>query len=57
MYYKEEVSKKENEENEIKIFLENSIEFQKMKIIANKPGMEHAKNIFHTWNNANRFMN
>ena len=39
MFYKEESSKKENEGNEVKIFLENSMEFQKMKVIANKPGM------------------
>ncbi|AWN73885.1 hypothetical protein LEAN103870_00755 [Legionella anisa] len=43
MFYKEESSKKENEGNEVKIFLENSMEFQKMKVIANKPGMEDAK--------------
>lgn len=43
MFYKEETIKKESEENEVKIFLENSIEFQKMKVIANKPGMENSK--------------
>lgn len=34
---------KKNEENEVKVFLEHSIEFQKIKLIANKPGMENAK--------------